>query len=113
MTKASDDSYEVWMHGDCAVWSSGVHIIGTRIVGLEAAVWSSSRYRCAKCQKYGAMLCCLHRGCGENVHVPCARLSNWNLCDDDFKSLCDKHCATNKIKEMSALDMAQQLTPAS
>lgn len=91
MTKASDESYEVWMHGDCAVWSSGVHIIGTRIIGLEAAVWSSSRHLCTLCGNYGAMLCCLQRGCTTEVHVPCARNNNWCLCDDNFKSLCDKH----------------------
>lgn len=91
MTKATDDSYEVWLHGDCAVWSSGVHLIGTRIVGLESAVWGSSRYQCKYCGNYGAMLSCLHRGCKDDAHVPCARNSNWTLCEDDFKSVCDKH----------------------
>lgn len=91
MAKASDTSFEVWMHGDCAVWSSGVHIIGTRIVGLEAAVWTASGHRCTMCQQYGAMLSCLQRGCKDEVHVPCARLASWRLCDDDFKSRCSVH----------------------
>lgn len=92
MTKMTDTSYEVWVHGDCAVWSSGVHLIGTRIVGLETAVWGSARHQCTKCQNYGAMLCCFKRGCGDVAHIPCARKANWNLCDEDFKILCDKHC---------------------
>lgn len=91
MTKATDNSYEVWVHGDCAVWSSGVHLIGTRIVGLETAVWGSSRHQCNKCQNYGAMLCCFQRGCGDVAHIPCARKSNWSLTDENFKVLCDKH----------------------
>lgn len=92
MTKATDTSYEVWVHGDCAVWASGVYLIGSRIVGLDAAVWGSSRHFCNKCQNYGAMLCCFKRGCGDVAHVPCARKANWNLCEEDFKVLCDKHC---------------------
>ena len=91
MTKASEQSYEVWMHGDCAVWSNGVYIVGSRVIGLEAAVWSSSRHKCCVCLNYGAMLSCLHRGCNDEAHVPCAQSKNWNLCDDDFKSFCDKH----------------------
>lgn len=91
MTKTTDTSYEVWLHGDCAVWSSGVHLIGSRIVGLDAAVWSSTRHLCDKCHNYGAMLCCFKRGCGDVSHVPCARKANWQLRDDDFKILCDKH----------------------
>ncbi len=92
MTKATDTSYEVWVHGDCAVWSSGVHLIGQRIVGLDAAVWSSTRHQCNKCQHYGAMLCCFKRGCGDVAHVACARKAKWNLCEENFKILCDKHC---------------------
>ncbi|KAJ6643931.1 hypothetical protein Bhyg_08896 [Pseudolycoriella hygida] len=94
MTKTTDTSYEVWVHGDCAVWSSGVYLIGSRIVGLEAAVWSSSRHQCTKCQNYGAMLSCFKRGCGDVAHVPCARKASWNLCDENFKVLCDKHCVS-------------------
>lgn len=91
MTKATDDSYEVWAHEDCVVWSSGVHVIGTRIIGLDAAVWSSSRHKCQICSEYGAMLSCLHRGCHEEAHLPCARRSNWILNETDFKSMCGRH----------------------
>ncbi|XP_037049454.1 uncharacterized protein CG5098 isoform X1 [Bradysia coprophila] len=99
MTKTTDTSYEVWVHGDCAVWSNGVYLIGPRIVGLDAAVWGSTRYRCSGCQNYGAMLCCFKRGCGDVAHVPCARKAKWNLSDENFQILCDKHCErTDKIE---------------
>lgn len=90
MTKASDDSFEVWMHGDCAAWSSGVHIVGIRLIGLEAAVWNSAHHRCTQCGNNGAILCCQKRGCALEVHLPCARNNGWQLCDD-FKSSCDMH----------------------
>jgi hypothetical protein len=35
------DCYEVWVHEECAVWAAGVHVVGSRIVGLREAVWSA------------------------------------------------------------------------
>lgn len=91
MTKVTDDSYEVWVHEDCIVWSSGVHLIGVRIVGLEAAVWSSSRHQCSKCAQYGAILSCLHRGCSEVAHFICAKRAGWQLNELEFNSRCNDH----------------------
>ncbi|XP_053689853.1 uncharacterized protein CG5098 [Sabethes cyaneus] len=90
MIKAGDDSYEVWMHEDCLVWAPGVHIIGTRIVGLEAAIWNCCRHQCRFCTHQGAMVSCLHHGCSEEAHVVCARKNNWML-TEDFKSRCPQH----------------------
>ncbi|XP_058459808.1 uncharacterized protein CG5098 [Malaya genurostris] len=94
MIKAGDDSYEVWMHEECLVWAPGVHIVGTRIVGLEAAIWNCCRHQCRLCSLYGAMVSCLHRGCNEEAHVVCARKNNWKL-GDEFKSCCAQHSNTN------------------
>lgn len=90
MIKAGDDSYEVWMHEDCLIWAPGVHIIGTRVVGLEAAIWNCCRHRCRICSYQGAMVSCLYRGCNEEAHVICARRNDWEL-NDEFKSHCEKH----------------------
>ena len=38
-----DGCYEVWVHEECAVWAAGVHVVGSRIVGLQEAVWSAIR----------------------------------------------------------------------
>ncbi|KXJ74737.1 hypothetical protein RP20_CCG013050 [Aedes albopictus] len=90
MIKAGDDSYEVWMHEDCLVWAPGVHIIGTRVVGLEAAIWNCCRHQCRICSQHGATVGCLQRGCSEEAHVVCARRNDWEL-SDEFKSHCEKH----------------------
>ncbi|XP_065074430.1 uncharacterized protein CG5098 [Ochlerotatus camptorhynchus] len=90
MIKAGDDSYEVWMHEDCLVWAPGVHIIGTRVVGLEAAIWNCCRHRCRICSYQGATVSCLQRGCNEEAHVVCARRNDWEL-SDEFKPHCEKH----------------------
>lgn len=91
MTRASDNSYEVWAHEDCIVWASNVHIIGARIIGLDTAVWGSVRHQCSVCKQYGAMLSCLQRSCSDEVHVPCAKRCNWNLDEHIFQSRCSKH----------------------
>jgi hypothetical protein len=89
MTAIDEQSYEIWFHEDCIVWSPGTHIIGTKIIGLEQAVWQSTRHRCSYCQKNGAMVSCLTRGCDKEAHIVCAR-KNWKLCDD-FKTYCEQH----------------------
>jgi len=92
MIKVDENTYEIWFHEDCIVYSSGVYIIGTKIMGIEAAVWSSTRQRCSYCHKNGAMLACLKKGCGKKAHVVCTRKS-WRL-DDEFKTFCDQHSVT-------------------
>ncbi|XP_055689788.1 uncharacterized protein CG5098 isoform X2 [Lutzomyia longipalpis] len=91
MGRLSEEALEVWLHEDCIVWAPGVYIVGARLVGLEAAVWGSTRHSCVLCTKNGATLGCLERGCGDMIHLPCARQSNWSLRDDDFKSHCSHH----------------------
>lgn len=91
MTRANDNSYEVWAHEDCIVWASGVHIIGARVIGLETAVWGSVRHQCSACKQYGAMLSCLQRSCCDKVHVPCAKRCNWQLDEHSFQSRCSEH----------------------
>lgn len=97
MSKVSETSYEVWVHEDCVVWSSGVYIIGARIVGLDTAVWSSTRYKCSICSKNGAMISCLQRGCAEKAHISCARTQGWDLNENEFKSTCEKHSILSKM----------------
>jgi hypothetical protein len=93
MTKVDDTNYEIWFHEDCIVWAPGTYIIGSNINNLEAAVWHSTRHRCTMCQKNGAMMACLHRGCKKEAHFVCARKS-WKLCDN-FKTFCDEHFITS------------------
>lgn len=91
MTKTNDHEYEIWTHEDCIVWSSGVHIIGARVVGLDAAVWSSVRHQCACCKQFGAVLSCLNRACKEEIHFPCAKKFKWTLDEQNFQCRCNLH----------------------
>lgn len=89
MTPLDEQKLEIWFHEDCIVWSPSVYIVGTKIIGLEQAVWQSTRHRCGCCQKNGAMIACLSRACKKEAHVFCAR-KTWQMCDD-FKTYCDQH----------------------
>lgn len=89
MTKIDDNHFEIWFHEDCLVWAPGTYIIGSKVNGLEAAVWQSTRHQCCSCSKNGAMMACLFRGCKKEAHFVCARKS-WKLCDD-FKTFCEQH----------------------
>lgn len=95
MSRISDIGYEIWLHEDCAIWAPNLFVIGSRLVGLEAAIWNSTRYKCVFCSKPGAILCCLQRECKVTAHVPCARESNWSLDEQTFWSHCKNHVSTS------------------
>ena len=89
MSKVDENSFEVWLHEECLVWAPGVYMIGSKIIGMESAIWSSTRYRCAYCNLNGAMLSCLSRECRKPAHFGCAR-KGWTL-NDEFKTFCEIH----------------------
>lgn len=93
MSKVDENNFEVWFHEDCIVWANGTYIIGTKVIGMEAAIWSSTRYRCTYCEKNGAMISCLARECRKPAHIGCAK--TWKL-DEDFKTFCDLHNKATK-----------------
>lgn len=91
MTKIDEKHYEIWFHEDCLVHAPGTYIIGSKINGLEAAVWQCTRHNCTSCGKNGAMMACLFRGCKKEAHFVCAK-KTWKL-TDDFKYYCELHSA--------------------
>lgn len=104
MTKVNDTAYEIWTHEDCIVWSNGVHIIGARIVGLESAVWSSTRHQCTICKQYGAVISCLQRECTNKTHTPCAKQLEWSLNEFSFQTKCQLHAIEENHENSSEND---------
>lgn len=86
-----NSSYEVWVHEDCVIWGPGVYLVGPKIVGLEGAVWGACSVSCKRCGLRGAAVCCLKRGCGNVMHIGCAKLSNWKLDEQNYKAYCIEH----------------------
>lgn len=91
ITETSDNTFEIWVHEDCVVWSPGVYLVGPKIVGLEEAVWTSCNVVCTRCGFKGANTCCLKRGCTNVMHFGCAVASNWQLDSDNYTALCIAH----------------------
>lgn len=91
ITETSDNTYEIWVHEDCVVWSPGIYLIGHKIVGLEEAIWTSCNVNCVKCHFKGASVCCLRRGCINVMHYGCAKASDWQLDNDNYKAFCNVH----------------------
>jgi hypothetical protein len=86
-----EDCYEVWVHEECAVWAAGVHVVGSRIVGLREAVWSAVHTVCSKCGEGGANVCCIRRGCEWRLHYGCARQQGWELDEEAYIARCGQH----------------------
>ncbi|XP_050323843.1 uncharacterized protein CG5098 isoform X2 [Bactrocera neohumeralis] len=114
MSKVSEKSYEVWLHEDCIVWAPGVYLVGVRVMGLDAAVWTSTTYHCVLCSKPGAIVCCLQRDCKAAAHVPCARAAGWSLNESTMNVHCQQHAVQPAIAPttLSALAALQQQQPA-
>ncbi|XP_059225775.1 uncharacterized protein CG5098-like [Stomoxys calcitrans] len=88
---AMPNNIEVWFHEDCGVWAPNLFLAGSRLVGLESAIWNSSFHKCILCEKMGATICCLERECEETVHLVCARENAWVLDESKLWSHCAKH----------------------
>uniref|UniRef100_T1PAD1 PHD-like zinc-binding protein n=1 Tax=Musca domestica TaxID=7370 RepID=T1PAD1_MUSDO len=84
-------SMEIWFHEDCAIWAPNLFLVGSKLVGLENAIWNSTQHVCVYCNKSGAIVCCLERECKETAHPICAQESNWLLNESKLWAYCIKH----------------------
>lgn len=91
IAEVTQNSFEVWVHEDCVTWGPGVYLVGPKIVGLEGAVWGACSVACKRCGLKGAAVCCLKRGCGNVMHIGCAKFSNWKLDEDNYRAFCTEH----------------------
>ncbi|KAJ8967838.1 hypothetical protein NQ317_016611 [Molorchus minor] len=89
--KTGNNTYEIWAHEDCIVWSPGTYLVGPKIVGLEEAVWTSCNVKCNTCNLKGANNFCMRRGCLNVAHFCCAKFANWQFIESEFKAYCPEH----------------------
>uniref|UniRef100_A0A671QVC5 PHD-type domain-containing protein n=1 Tax=Sinocyclocheilus anshuiensis TaxID=1608454 RepID=A0A671QVC5_9TELE len=61
---------EHWLHEDCAIWSTSVFLVRGKLYGLENAVRLAKV--CSTCQRRGATLGCVFKGCPNKYHYTCA-----------------------------------------
>uniref|UniRef100_A0A1B6E5E4 PHD-type domain-containing protein n=1 Tax=Clastoptera arizonana TaxID=38151 RepID=A0A1B6E5E4_9HEMI len=89
--ETKDSGYEVWTHEQCATWAPGVYIVGSKLVGIEEAVWAAAKTICNQCGDTGAGLGCVIRNCTPRVHYGCALLCSWHLDQDTYIAKCNHH----------------------
>ncbi|XP_051530384.1 transcription factor 20-like isoform X2 [Myxocyprinus asiaticus] len=94
------DSSEYWVHEDCGIWSAGVFLVRGKLYGLENAVILAKESFCSTCQRRGAMLGCVFKGCPNKYHYTCAVQSGCILNEDNFSMKCRKH--KNKSIQVSS-----------
>ncbi|XP_067912031.1 transcription factor 20 [Heterodontus francisci] len=85
------DPHEHWLHGACAVWTSGVYLAAGKLYGLQEAVEMASEMRCSICEQAGATLGCYTKGCNQKYHYICAIESGCQLSEENFSMKCLKH----------------------
>ncbi|XP_066291798.1 transcription factor 20-like isoform X2 [Branchiostoma lanceolatum] len=102
---------EVWTHDQCAVWASGVFILGGRLHGLEEAIKEARQHSCIECQMVGATLGCGFKGCQLKYHYVCAVDAGCCLSEENFSLMCSEH--KNKTIRFVQVSQprSQQLTP--
>lgn len=85
------NEFEVWVHAQCAIWAPGIYLIGSNLVGLQEAVWASSKMACSKCGESGASISCVTHGCPLVLHYRCAAADDWQLDIETFIAKCRNH----------------------
>ncbi|XP_072917099.1 transcription factor 20 [Hemitrygon akajei] len=85
------DPQERWLHGACAVWTSGIYLAAGKLYGLQEAVEMASEMRCSMCEQTGATLGCYSKGCNQKYHYICAIESGCQLSEENFSMKCSKH----------------------
>lgn len=85
------DANEHWLHEDCVIWSASVFLVRGKLYGLENAVRLAKASVCSTCQRRGATLGCVFKGCPNKYHYMCALQSGCVLNEDNFSMKCRKH----------------------
>ncbi|KAK9508691.1 hypothetical protein O3M35_006186 [Rhynocoris fuscipes] len=90
---------EVWVHEKCAVWASGVLLVGSHLIGLADAIASASVTKCSRCGEFGASIGCVVRNCPSRAHYGCAISSHWRLDSETFIATCPNHIKSHQISK--------------
>uniref|UniRef100_A0A8C1RWY3 PHD-type domain-containing protein n=1 Tax=Cyprinus carpio TaxID=7962 RepID=A0A8C1RWY3_CYPCA len=64
---------EHWAHEACAVWTTGIILVGGKLFGLKEAVQKAAHAKCSKCQGEGASIYCSWKSCTQRYHYVCAK----------------------------------------
>ncbi|XP_057311823.1 mucin-2-like [Hydractinia symbiolongicarpus] len=81
----------VWVHRDCAIWTSSVCLSNQMLCGLGDALETAARTACALCSQVGATLECGFKQCRDGYHFVCAKQRGCSFKMENFTIVCPKH----------------------
>jgi len=84
-------TFSVWMHRDCAIWTSSICLSNQTLCGLADALTTAANMACSLCTKLGATLQCSSRQCRDNYHFVCAKQRGCSFKIENFTMICPKH----------------------
>ncbi|XP_026072584.1 retinoic acid-induced protein 1-like [Carassius auratus] len=84
---------EHWAHEACAVWTTGIILVGDKLFGLKEAVQKAAHAKCSRCQGEGASICCSWKSCTQRYHYVCAKEMGCTFQEETFSIRCPKHKA--------------------
>ncbi|XP_012562627.2 kinesin-like protein KIF20B isoform X1 [Hydra vulgaris] len=86
----SDDKLEVWLHRDCAIWTSTICLANQTLCGVGDALQHAAKTKCSLCSRLGATLECCSKQCRDGYHYICARQRGCTF-NENFTITCPKH----------------------
>ncbi|XP_052409187.1 uncharacterized protein LOC127953873 [Carassius gibelio] len=85
------EAKEHWAHEACAVWTTGIILVGGKLFGLMEAVQKAAHAKCPRCQGEGASICCSWKSCTQRYHYVCAKEMGCTFQEETFSIRCPKH----------------------
>jgi len=82
---------DIWIHGFCALWTSGILAKGNTFTGLEESLTEYWQHKCSICQNVGASIGCSVKSCKKAYHYRCAVKFGCVLKEDSFALFCQIH----------------------
>ncbi|KAK2915921.1 hypothetical protein Q8A67_000295 [Cirrhinus molitorella] len=91
------EAKEHWAHEACAVWTTGIILVGGKLFGLTEAVQKAAHAKCSRCQGEGASICCSWKSCTQRYHYVCAKEMGCTFQEETFSIRCPKHKRGEKL----------------
>lgn len=87
----SQEQMNVWLHRDCAVWTSNICLSNQTLIGLGESLDQAAVTKCCLCSQVGATLLCGFKHCREGYHFVCAKQRGCSFQMESFTIICPKH----------------------
>ncbi|XP_066934699.1 serine-rich adhesin for platelets-like [Clytia hemisphaerica] len=89
--KENGTQMNVWLHRDCAVWTSNICLSDQTLLGLGESLDEAALTKCCLCSKVGATLQCGYKQCRDGYHFVCAKQRGCSFQMENFTITCPKH----------------------